>query len=195
MKLSRSFLHKTAGVALVVASLLVSNSTFAEIKPNSASTIIAQANSGKSRSQKYTIAKIIGHAKEFKTLSKALKAAGLLQTLSERGPFTVFAPSDDAFKKLDQKTLNLLLKRANKDTLTKILTYHVLPQEVDAKDIQPGDVATVEGSSLKIQVADGKVSLNDTTSVIEPDIKAKNGVIHIIDTVLVPSDVDLSTLK
>jgi uncharacterized surface protein with fasciclin (FAS1) repeats len=195
MKLSRIFLHKTAAVAIVVAGVLVSNSTFAEIKANSASTMIAQTSGQINRAKKYTIATIVGHDGEFRTLKKALKAAGLLKTLSEKGPFTVFAPTDDAFKKLDQNTLKLLLKPENKDTLTKILNYHVLSGEVDSQDIQPGDVTTVEGSSLKIQVADGKVSLNDTTNVVKADVKAKNGVIHIIDQVLVPPDVDLTTLK
>ncbi len=122
-------------------------------------------------------------AGSFKTLVAAIKAAGLVDTLKGKGPFTVFAPTDAAFAKLPAGTVEALLK--DKAKLAGILTYHVVPAAVMAKDVKPGDVKTVNGQSIKITAAAGKVMVNDAT-VTSTDIVATNGVIHVIDTVLLP---------
>jgi transforming growth factor-beta-induced protein len=131
-------------------------------------------------------------AGSFNTLTAAIDAAGLTETLKGEGPFTVFAPTDDAFKALPAGLVDALLKPENKETLTKILTYHVVPGKVLAADIKPGDVATVEGGTVKL-ATDGGVTVNDA-KVIGADVPSSNGVIHVIDKVLVPSGVDVAAL-
>jgi uncharacterized surface protein with fasciclin (FAS1) repeats len=132
-------------------------------------------------------------AGQFKTLVAAVKAAGLEQTLRGPGPFTVFAPTDDAFAKLPKGTVEDLLKPENKAKLTAILTYHVVPGAVPASKVtgQPQTLKTVQGSGLEIERMVGtmpdSVFLNDGSSkVIKADISASNGVIHVIDTVVLP---------
>ena len=123
-------------------------------------------------------------AGSFDTLATALKAAGLVETLKGKGPFTVFAPTDDAFKKLPAGTLEKLL--ADKAQLTKVLTYHVVAGKVMAADVvKLSEAKTVEGSAVKIEVKDGKVKVNGA-NVVKTDIGASNGVIHVIDTVILP---------
>jgi len=125
---------------------------------------------------------VAGH---FNTLVAAVKAAGLVDTLKGPGPFTVFAPTDEAFAKLPPGTVENLLKPENKEKLQKILTYHVVAGNVMAKDVvKLQSATTVEGGSLTIKVSDG-VMVNNA-HVIETDIAASNGVIHVIDTVLLP---------
>jgi uncharacterized surface protein with fasciclin (FAS1) repeats len=125
-------------------------------------------------------------AGQFKTLAAALKAAGLVDTLKGAGPFTVFAPTDEAFAKLPPGTVEGLLKPENKGTLIAILTYHVVPGKAMAKDVTSMSSAkTVNGKELQLKVADGKVMINNAT-VTQADIAASNGVIHVIDTVLLP---------
>lgn len=124
---------------------------------------------------------------QFKTLTKALTAAGLVTTLQGKGPFTVFAPTDAAFAALPPATLDDLLKPANKAKLTKILTYHVVSGSVLSTSLKSGDVKSVEGGSLKVAVAPGKVTVSGA-NVVKADIKASNGVIHVIDKVLIPPD-------
>lgn len=121
----------------------------------------------------------------FKTLVTAVKAAGLTETLKGAGPFTVFAPTDAAFAKLPAGTVEDLLKPENKEKLKAILTYHVLAGKVMAKDVKTMEAATVEGSKAMVKVADGKVMV-DKATVTKTDIEASNGVIHVIDTVLMP---------
>jgi uncharacterized surface protein with fasciclin (FAS1) repeats len=124
--------------------------------------------------------------KTFSTLTAALNASGQKQMLEEdKGPFTVFAPTDEAFNKLPAGTVENLLKPENKAKLAKILAYHVVPGKVMAADVKPGEVTTAEGSKLDIKVADGKVMVGNAT-VSKTDIMATNGVIHVIDTVLMP---------
>ncbi len=124
----------------------------------------------------------------FTMLTKALQAAGLVDTLKGNGPFTVFAPSDAAFAKLPQDAVQDLLKPENKEVLVKILTYHVVPGRVLSTDLKSGEVRSVEGGpiSVKVDPATG-VQVNDAT-VVQPDIKASNGVIHVIDNVILPPD-------
>ncbi len=124
---------------------------------------------------------------QFKTLTKALGAAGLVTTLQGKGPFTVFAPTDAAFAAVPKATLDDLLKPANKAKLVKVLTYHVVPGAVLSTSLKSGDVKSVEGSSLKVVVAAGKVTVGGA-NVVKADIKASNGVIHVIDKVLLPAD-------
>lgn len=124
-------------------------------------------------------------AGSFKTLAAALQAAGLVETLKGKGPFTVFAPTDDAFAKIPKATLDALLK--DKAQLTKILTYHVVAGKVTAADVvKLTSAKTVEGGEVKIHVANATtVHVNDAT-VVKADIMASNGVIHVIDKVLMP---------
>ena len=122
---------------------------------------------------------------QFKTLVAAVKAADLVSVLQGDGPFTVFAPTDEAFAKLPKGTLESLLKPENKAKLQKILKYHVVPAKVMAADVESGKVGTAAGDKLTIKVADGKVHIDNAT-VIKTDIVAKNGVIHVIDSVVLP---------
>jgi uncharacterized surface protein with fasciclin (FAS1) repeats len=125
-------------------------------------------------------------AAHFNTLAAALKAAGLVDALKGPGPFTVFAPTDEAFAKLPPGTVENLLKPENKDQLRKILTYHVVTGRVTAKDVVKLDSAkTLEGGSLSIQAGDSGVMVNNAR-VTKTDIPASNGVIHVIDAVLLP---------
>ncbi len=126
-------------------------------------------------------------AGSFKTLTAALQAAGLVETLKGKGPFTVFAPTDEAFAKLPAGTVDNLLKPENKQKLVSILTYHVVAGKVMAADVMKMKSGkTVEGESVKISTTGGKVMVNDAT-VVKADIAASNGVIHVIDTVLMPA--------
>lgn len=119
----------------------------------------------------------------FSTLATALQKAGLVDTLKGSGPFTVFAPTDAAFANIPKDQLDALL--ADKDKLTKVLTYHVVPGRVMAADVKPGEVKTVQGSAVTISTYGGKVKVNDAT-VTATDVRADNGVIHVIDTVILP---------
>ena len=121
-------------------------------------------------------------AGQFTTLATALQKAGLVETLKGKGPFTVFAPTDEAFAKVPKAQLDALL--ADKEKLTAVLTYHVVPGKVMAKDVKAGGVKTVQGSALTVSTAGGvKV---DNANVIKTDIVADNGVIHVIDSVVLP---------
>lgn len=126
------------------------------------------------------------NAGSFNTLVAAVQAAGLESTLRSDGPFTVFAPTDAAFAKLPAGTVENLLKPENKDTLVSILTYHVLPSAVMSSDIAGKrlDVATVQGSTIDVNATNG-VMINNA-KVVTADIKTSNGVIHVIDTVIMP---------
>jgi uncharacterized surface protein with fasciclin (FAS1) repeats len=139
-----------------------------------------------------TIVEVASANEDFETLVAAVTAAGLAETLSGEGPFTVFAPTDEAFEALPEGVLDALLLPENKDALTSILTYHVLGDEVMAADVTAGDVETLEGSTIAITTDDG-VKVNEAT-VIATDVDASNGVIHVIDAVLVPPTVDVAAL-
>ena len=123
-------------------------------------------------------------AGSFNTLLAAIDAAGLTETLKGKGPFTVFAPTDEAFAKLPAGTVDALLK--DKEKLTKILTYHVVPGQVMAKDVKPGKVTTVEGAKLSITKGSNGVKV-DKANVVATDVVATNGVIHVIDSVVIPN--------
>lgn len=136
---------------------------------------------------KQDIVTIAAGNEDFSTLVAAVKAAGLVDTLKGDGPFTVFAPTNDAFAKLPAGTVEDLLKPENKDKLTAVLTYHVVAAKVMAADVKPGEVATVQGGKVKIEVKDGTVTV-DGAKVVKTDIEATNGVIHVIDTVILPKE-------
>ncbi len=161
----------------------------------------AQAQSkmgGKMMTPKKNIVQIAATTPGFKTLVKAVTAAGLAPTLSGKGPFTVFAPTDAAFAKLPKGTLAKLLKPANKGTLVKILTYHVVAKKAPAKVVlamaPTTAVPTVQGEKVMVMHRGGKVTLMagkgaKKVNVIKADIMASNGVIHVIDNVLIPPSV------
>ncbi len=126
-------------------------------------------------------------AGSFKTLAAALEAAGLVETLKGDGPFTVFAPTDEAFAKLPAGTVESLLKPENKDQLIAVLTYHVVPGKVKAADVvKLTSAKTVNGQDVTIKVADGTVMV-DGAKVTATDVAASNGVIHVIDSVILPN--------
>ena len=124
----------------------------------------------------------------FKTLAAALQAAGLVDTLKGTGPFTVFAPTDAAFAKLPAGTVETLLKPENKERLRRVLTYHVVSGKVGSTDVTKlKSTKAVSGDAIAIAVKDGKVMVNNAT-VVTADVAASNGVIHVIDTVILPPE-------
>jgi uncharacterized surface protein with fasciclin (FAS1) repeats len=140
---------------------------------------------GADKSQKDIVETAVA-ADGFSTLVTALKEAGLVETLKGEGPFTVFAPTDAAFKKLPAGTLESLLKPENKEKLVSILTYHVVPKKVMAADVVKVDECkTVQGSTISIKTSGQKVMVDNAT-VVKTDIVCSNGVIHVIDTVIMP---------
>ena len=132
-----------------------------------------------------TVVDIAVGSPDHTTLVAAVKAAGLVETLSGKGPFTVFAPTNAAFAKLPAGTVESLLKPENKDKLVAILTYHVVPAQVLAKDVQAGEAPTVNGKKLSLK-ADGKGVTVNNAKVTATDLAGSNGVIHVVDTVILP---------
>ena len=126
----------------------------------------------------------------FKILAIALTKAGLIETLKGKGPFTLFAPSDEAFAKLPNETLDKLLEPENKSQLTQVLTYHVVPSKLMKENVKAGEIMTVQGTTFSVTTKGG-TKLNGSANVIASDIKASNGVIHVIDSVIMPADLDL----
>ncbi|WP_345785644.1 fasciclin domain-containing protein [Pelagicoccus sp. SDUM812003] len=147
---------------------------------------MAQAGDYKTKKD---IVDVAASNEDFSTLVAAVKAAGLVDVLKGEGPFTVFAPTNEAFAALPEGTLESLLKPENKDKLTAILTYHVVPAKVMAKDVSSGMVETAQGSKLTISVKYGKVKV-DGANVVATDVKASNGIIHVIDKVILPNEQD-----
>jgi uncharacterized surface protein with fasciclin (FAS1) repeats len=147
--------------------------------------VIASAGAGKASKAPDIVETAVANG-SFKTLAAALQAAGLVDTLKGKGPFTVFAPTDAAFAKLPAGTVENLLKPENKDQLTAVLTYHVVPGKVESKDVvKLSEAKTVQGQSLKIQASGGAVMV-DGAKVLTTDIACSNGVIHVIDSVVLP---------
>ena len=124
-------------------------------------------------------------AGQFSTLVKAVQAAGLVDTLKGKGPFTVFAPTDEAFAKLPAGTVEALLN--DKQKLAQVLTYHVVPGKVTAAQVKSGPVKTVQGQSLRVRAEGGSVMVDDA-KVVKADVMASNGVIHVIDSVVLPGN-------
>jgi uncharacterized surface protein with fasciclin (FAS1) repeats len=168
----------------VVAILLASSSAAVagEKCPKNTVTTVAYE-----KAKKMDIVDTAVKAGSFKTLAAALKAAGLVDTMKSKGPFTVFAPTDEAFAKLPAGTVETLLKPENKDKLVAILTYHVVQGNVKAADVvKLKSAKTLQGQTVAIDATDG-VKINNAT-VIKADIDCSNGVIHVIDTVLLPKE-------
>ncbi|WP_308987766.1 fasciclin domain-containing protein [Roseibacillus persicicus] len=139
------------------------------------------------KAQPKTVVEAAAGNEDFSTLVAAVKAAGLVDTLSSEGPFTVFAPTNAAFEKLPEGTVETLLKPENKDKLVSILTYHVVSGKVMAADVKTMKVKTVQGTEADVKVEDGKVTI-DKANVVATDIVTGNGVIHVIDTVILPAE-------
>jgi len=147
---------------------------------------VVMAMAGSASAQGKDIVETAVAAGQFTTLAAALKAAGLVETLKGTGPFTVFAPTDAAFAKLPKGTVEELLKPENKAKLTAILTYHVVSGKVMAADVvKVKDAKTIQGGSIMVNASGGKVMV-DSANVVKADIGASNGVIHVVDTVLMP---------
>jgi uncharacterized surface protein with fasciclin (FAS1) repeats len=164
---------KTVFVGIVTGALMLS-----------AAAVLAQ-DSTKSKD----IVETATAAGSFKTLAKALEAADLVDTLKGKGPYTVFAPTDEAFARLPAATLNDLLKPENKKQLQRILTYHVVPGRVTASEVVKLSTATaVSGDTLDIK-SQGNTVMVDDARVVKTDVNASNGVIHVIDAVILPDDV------
>jgi uncharacterized surface protein with fasciclin (FAS1) repeats len=151
---------------------------------NSADKQTTEQSPAAATENQQTIVEVATSAGSFNTLITALKAADLVTVLEGEGPFTVFAPTDEAFAALPEGTLEDLLKPENKDKLVKILTYHVVSGAVLSTDLKSGKVPTVEGSELEIQVGE-QVTVDDA-QVVKADIEASNGVIHVINKVILP---------
>jgi uncharacterized surface protein with fasciclin (FAS1) repeats len=166
-----------------VAAMLAATTAFADECPLSGKTHVVQVVHA---TQAKDIVDTAVGAGDFTTLVAAVKAAGLVETLKGAGPFTVFAPTDAAFAKLPKGTLESLLKPENKEKLVGILTYHVVPGKVMAADVvKLSEAKTVQGSPVKITVDGGKVKVDDA-NVVKTDIGCTNGVIHVIDSVILP---------
>jgi uncharacterized surface protein with fasciclin (FAS1) repeats len=138
-----------------------------------------------SATQAGTIVDVAASNPSFSTLVEAVKAAGLVETLSGKTQLTVFAPTNEAFEALPKGTLERLLKPENREALKKVLTYHVVPGALGSKKLRSGSISSVEGSPIKIRIKNKQVKINDAT-VISADIKASNGVIHVINRVILP---------
>lgn len=152
----------------------------------------SESDAGAGAQTPSTVVEIAAGNEDFSTLVEAVEAAGLAETLSGEGPFTVFAPVNDAFAALPDGTLDTLLMPENRDQLTSVLTYHVVPAEAMASDLSDGmTVTTVQGEDLEVGVNGSDVTLTDasgnTVSVVQADVEADNGVVHVIDGVLLPA--------
>jgi len=168
---SNTFSKVIAGVSLILASALFA---------------VTSASAMDHKHAEKDIVDTAVAAGDFNTLAAALEAGGLIDTLKSEGPFTVFAPTDAAFAKLPAGTVESLLLPENKEKLVAVLTYHVVPGAVKAADVVTLDSATtVNGADVSIRVKDGSVYVNDA-KVVATDIDASNGVIHVVDTVLLP---------
>ena len=180
---------KKSIIAIAAASVLLLSACGSD---GSTSDTTAAADTTEMATEVGNIVAVAQGNPEFSTLVAAVTAAGLGEALSGEGPFTVFAPTNAAFEALPAGLLEKLLLPENKEVLTKILTYHVVAAKVMAADVAAGDVATLEGSTFAI-TTEGGVKVN-TSNVTATDVPASNGVIHVIDAVLVPASVDVSSL-
>lgn len=138
-----------------------------------------------STQHKRDLVQLAANERQLSTLVAAVKAAGLVETLQGKGPFTIFAPTNTAFAALPEGTVETLLKPENKDQLIKILTYHVVPGRVEANDLSNGKITSVQGSKINVDLSSGAVKINDAL-VTDANNRAINGVVHIIDRVILP---------
>ena len=177
-------------IAIAAASVLLLSACGSD--GSTSDTTVAAADETEMATEVGNIVAVAQGNPEFSTLVAAVTAAGLGEALSGEGPFTVFAPTNAAFEALPAGLLEKLLLPENKEVLTKILTYHVVAAKVMAADVAAGDVTTLEGSAFAI-TTEGGVKVN-AANVTATDVAASNGVIHVIDAVLVPASVDVSSL-
>ena len=177
-------------IAIAAASVLLLSACGSD--GSTADTTVAAPDETEMTTEVGNIVAVAQGNADFSTLVAAITAAGLGDALSGAGPFTVFAPTNAAFEALPAGLLEKLLLPENKEVLTKILTYHVVPAKVMAADVAAGDVTTLEGSAFAI-TTEGGVKVN-ASNVTATDVAASNGVIHVIDAVLVPASVDVSSL-
>jgi uncharacterized surface protein with fasciclin (FAS1) repeats len=192
IKTSSNLLKAFSIAGLIGATVLVSIPATAKSCNQSAKQTSSQQTNAApalvaTTPQAKTIVQIASTNGSFNTLTAALEAAGLVDTLSGKGPFTVFAPTDAAFAALPKGTVETLLKPENKDKLIKVLTYHVVPGQVLSTSLKAGKVKTVEGSDVAVRIGKSGVNINNA-KVTTADIKASNGVIHVIDKVILPPD-------
>jgi len=186
---------RTVAAAMIAASLVIAACGDDSDDSRPAETTPAtEAPSETTPAAEGTIVDVAAGNSNFSTLVATVDAAGLVEVLSSEGPFTVFAPTNDAFAALPAGLLDALLLPENKDALTSILTYHVVEGAVPAAQVRPGTIPTVEGSTVELAVDGSSVTLNGSSNVIATDVMASNGVIHVIDAVLVPPTVDLEAL-
>ena len=181
---------KKSIIAIAAASVLLLSACGSD--GSTSDTTVAATDTTEMATEVGNIVAVAQGNPEFSTLVAAITAAGLGDALSGEGPFTVFAPTNAAFEALPAGLLEKLLLPENKEVLTKILTYHVVPAKVMAADVAAGDVNTLEGSAFSI-TTEGGVKVN-ASNVTATDVPASNGVIHVIDAVLVPASVDVSSL-
>lgn len=171
--------NRILSVAALAATLTLTSSLLAGECSASKNASAATCAAGKD------IVAVAAGADNFKTLVAAVKAAGLVETLQGKGPFTVFAPTDAAFAKLPPGTVESLLKPENRDQLVALLTYHVVPGKVLAADVKTMEAKTVQGQNVHLVVSAAGVTVN-SANVVKTDVLAENGVIHAIDTVIMP---------
>lgn len=171
--------NKIATVAALAAALTLTPGLLAGECNSSKTASGASCAAGKD------IVAVASGAENFKTLVAAVKAAGLVKTLQGEGPFTVFAPTDEAFAKLPAGTVEDLLKPENREKLAAILKYHVVPGKVMAADVKTMEARTVQGQKVKLAVSSEGVTV-DNAKVVKADLLAENGVIHVIDRVILP---------
>jgi uncharacterized surface protein with fasciclin (FAS1) repeats len=187
--IAASFLA-TAGLLLVGCGS--SDSAESEATGSATAKATSSASASAETASENVVAVIAGNA-DTTTLATAVEAAGLVETLEGEGPFTVFAPNNDAFAALPAGVLDKLIQPANLAALQQILTYHVVAANVPSSDVKDGTVTTVEGQDITLDTSDG-VKVNDA-KVTKADLKASNGVVHVIDTVLLPPGFDPATLQ
>jgi uncharacterized surface protein with fasciclin (FAS1) repeats len=189
-KVHRSENMKKTIIAMAAASVLLL--TACGTDGSTADTTVAAADETEMTKEVGNIVEVAQGNADFSTLVAAVTAAGLGDALSGEGPLTVFAPTNAAFEALPAGLLEKLLLPENKEVLTKILTYHVVAAKVMAADVAAGDVTTLEGSTFAV-TTEGGVKVN-TANVTATDVPASNGVIHVIDAVLVPASIDVASL-
>jgi uncharacterized surface protein with fasciclin (FAS1) repeats len=177
-------------IAIAAASVLLLSACGAD--DSTTDTTVAAGDDTEMSTEVGNIVAVAQGNEDFSTLVAAITAAGLGDALSGAGPFTVFAPTNAAFEALPAGLLEKLLLPENKEVLTKILTYHVVSAKVMAADVTAGDVTTLEGSAFAV-TTEGGVKVN-ASNVTATDVPASNGVIHVIDAVLVPASVDVASL-
>lgn len=190
--------NKSIGIlGVIIAVALIGGGIFWAVNKNDSDDMTKtnqseQMTAAETEKQAGTIVDVAASTDSLSTLVTAVKAAGLVETLQADGPYTVFAPTNDAFAALPAGTLDTLLKPENVDQLKAILTYHVVQGKVMAADLQDGQViTTVQGATLTVSITDGNVYLTDAKGnkvmVAQADVKADNGVVHVISGVLLPS--------